>query len=308
MYKTNILITGGTGFIGYNVKRCLAKHNIYDYVAVGSKDFDLTNRDDVNKMLETFRPKKIIHLAAKCGGIGINQERPAQFFTHNLKMGINIVEASLDYDIQKIVYLGTVCSYPVVPKTIPFIEEEIWDGYPEPTNAGYGVAKKCIGLMLQIYKDVYGLDSSILMITNNFGKHDVFDEKKSHVIPALIKKMIDNPNRHIDIWGTGTASRDFLYAGDSAEAIVKALDTNTHNQLINIGYGKEYTIKELVDILVRLTGFKGTFSFDPSKPDGQPRRVLNNTKAKEILGWEPKTSLEDGLKKTIDWYRIEYGR
>ena len=302
-----ICITGGAGFLGRHVIEQLKAKGVADeqIFVPRRKDYDLTVEADVARLYDTVKPDVLIHLAAEVGGIGANREHPGRFFYANMAMGTHLVEYARRHNIIKFVHTGTVCAYPKFAP-VPFKESDIWNGYPEETNAPYGVAKKAIFVMLDGYKREYGLNSSVVVPVNLYGPHDNFDLHSSHVIPALIRKCETarvNGDPSISCWGTGSASREFLYVDDAAKGIIAAtekLDTPTP---VNLGTGNEITIKNLVELIARLVGFAGEIQWDATKPDGQPRRQLDTSLANELLAWQAKVSFEDGLRKTIDWWR-----
>jgi GDP-L-fucose synthase len=254
-------------------------------------------------MLEEYEPQTLIHLAAVCGGIGINQKKPGKFLYDNATMGLELIDASVGR-VNKFVQIGTVCSYPKFTP-VPFKEEDLWNGYPEETNAPYGIAKKLLLAQCQAYRQQYGLNAIYLIPVNLFGPGDNFDLFTSHVIPALIRKCLEakkNSSPTITVWGTGSASREFLYVGDAAEAIVAATEQYNGADPINIGVDSEITLRDLVSLIKHITGYQGKVIYDNSKPDGQPRRCLDTTKAKSAFGFEAHTSLEEGIRKTVEWY------
>jgi GDP-L-fucose synthase len=268
-------------------------------------EFDLVDRMAVRDMYQRTRPDLVIHLAARVGGIGANQERPAEFLHDNLAMGLNMIDEAHRAGVAKFVQVGTVCSYPNVTPT-PFREDDLWNGYPEPTNAPYGIAKKVLLAQLQAYRRQYGFNGVYLLPANLYGPNDNFDLARGHVIPAVIRKCIEATERgdsEIVLWGTGAASREFLFVDDCAEAICLAAASYDGAEPVNVGSGREITIRELAQLIVRLTGFQGSIRFDPSRPDGQPRRVLDVSRARSAFGFEAKTPFEDGLRRTIAWYR-----
>ena len=302
--KLKILITGANGFLGKAVSNKI--DNKYIKICLkGKSHCDLTNQKYVGYILQEHEPDYIIHLAAACGGIGINQKLPGQFLYDNLAMGMNLIESCRKYGkLKKFIMVGTVCSYPKYTP-VPFKEEDLWNGYPEETNAPYGIAKKTLMEMLLAYHKQYGFKSTSLIPVNMYGPHDNFNPASSHVIPALILKVdraIQNKEDCIDLWGTGDASREFLYVDDCAEAIVNSIQTETGPRPINIGTGSEIKIIDLAEMICDIMGYTGTIFFDKTKPDGQPRRCLDITKASSILNFTAKTKLEDGLKQTINWY------
>lgn len=297
-----VLITGATGFVGRNMQRTLERN--YSVVGVGSADWDLRRQDRCQDMIASVCPDVVVHAAGAVGGIGANQENPGKFMYENLVMGTNLIHECMVQRVPKFVMLGTVCAYPKFTP-VPFVEADLWNGYPEETNAPYGIAKKALMKLVETYKEQYGFNGVNLIPVNMYGPYDHFNLTSSHVIPALILKVrqaIQNNERSITIWGTGKASREFLYAADLAEAVDLAIQRDVSPEPMNIGTGKEITIAELVSCITRLMNFSGEIIYDTSKPDGQPRRCLDTSKAKELLGFEAKTDLEQGLRQTIDWY------
>jgi GDP-L-fucose synthase len=302
-----ILLTGGSGFLGSGVARRLRQAGCVNLSTPRHAEFDLVDRAAVRDLYRRTRPELVIHLAARVGGIGANQERPAEFFHDNLAMGLNMIEEGRRAGVAKFVQVGTVCSYPNVTPT-PFREDDLWDGYPEPTNAPYGIAKKALLAQLQAYRRQYGFNGIYLLPANLFGPGDGFDLDRSHVIPAVIRKCVEAEERgdsEIVLWGTGAASREFLFVDDCAEAVCLAAAVYDGADPVNVGSGREITIRDLAALIVRLTGFKGSIRFDPSRPDGQPRRVLDVSRARSSFGFEASTPFEDGLRRTIDWYRAK---
>jgi len=305
--KKRIVVTGGAGFLGTSIcKNLLSRGVPADQIFVPRrKDYDLTCENDVARMYEDFRPEIVIHLAAEVGGIGANMSHPGRFFYANMAMGLHLVEHGRLRNIEKFIHTGTVCAYPK-HCSIPFREEDIWDGYPEETNAPYGVAKKSLFVMLDGYRQEYGLKSAVLVPVNLYGPGDNFDSSSSHVIPAIIRKCEEariNGNKEIVCWGTGGATRQFLYVDDAAEAIIRAAERVELPQPINIGGGEEIAISDLVQIIAKTCSYEGTVVWDKTKPDGQPRRAIAIEKACELLDWFPVESFREGLKKTVDWYR-----
>jgi GDP-L-fucose synthase len=299
-----VVVTGGAGFLGKYVTEGLKKRGCKNILVPKIEDYDLINIDDINQMYDDMKPDIVIHLAAVVGGIGANREHPGEFFYKNLVMGVQLIEQGRLRNIEKFVAIGTVCAYPKFTP-VPFREENIWDGYPEETNAPYGLAKKMLLVQSQSYRVEYGFNSIFLLPVNLYGPGDNFNPAASHVIPALIKKCVDaieSGADHIDCWGTGSASREFIYAADAAEGILLATELYNSSEPVNIGAGFEITIKELVEKIVKLTGFTGEIRWDTSRPDGQPRRRLDVSRAKEYFGFEAKTDFDKGLKTTIDWY------
>jgi GDP-L-fucose synthase len=302
---SRILVTGGTGFLGSYVIAHLQKAGATHLFAPTHAEYDLTQITDVSRMYADVRPDVVIHLAAKVGGIGINREKPGEFFYDNLMMGVQLMEQARLTGVEKFVSIGTICAYPKFTP-IPFREENLWDGYPEETNAAYGLAKKMLLVQGQAYRQQYGFNSIYLLPVNLYGPGDNFDPRSSHVIPALIKKCVDALDRgdeRLVAWGTGSASREFLYVEDAAQAIVMATQNYNGSEPVNLGSAMEITIKELLTLIAELTGFTGEIIWDTAKPDGQPRRSLDTSRAKEFFGFSAQTDFREGLKKTIDWYR-----
>lgn len=300
-----VVVTGGSGFLGSYVVRALHPAGCRNVVVPRSRDYDLRQMSAVQQLYADTRPDVVIHLAATVGGIGANRANPGTFFYDNLMMGVQMIEAGRQAKLEKFVCIGTVCSYPKYTP-IPFREEDFWNGYPEETNAPYGIAKKALLVQLQAYRQQYGLNSVYLIPVNLYGPGDSFDPVSSHVIPALIKKCVDAVDHNapfIEVWGTGTASREFLYVEDGAQGIVLAAEQYNDVEPINLGAQREITIRELVAIIAELTGFQGDIRWDTTKPDGQPRRCLNTSKAEQLFGFRAQTSFEDGLRRTIEWYR-----
>lgn len=300
-----VLVTGGAGFLGSFVVERLNDLNCKNIFIPRSQDYNLVDMEDVKRVYKDADPDIVIHLAASVGGIGVNMENPGKFFYDNLMMGAQMMEQGRLSGIEKFVALATICSYPKFTP-VPFKEEELWNGYPEETNAPYGLAKKMLLVQSQAYRQQYGFNSCCLFPVNLYGPGDNFDPESSHVIPALIKKCIDavtNNESRITVWGTGKPSREFLYVEDAAEAIILATERYDKSDPINIGAGFEITIKDLIELIIKLTGFKGEIVWDTSKPDGQPRRMLDTSKAEEAFGFKAKTSFKEGLKETIEWYK-----
>ena len=300
-----VVVTGGAGFLGGYVTEGLRKRGCKQILVPKIEDYDLVDINDVVRMYEQMQPDIVIHLAAVVGGIGANREHPGEFFYKNLMMGVQLIEQARVRDIEKFVAIGTICAYPKFTP-VPFREEELWNGYPEETNAPYGLAKKMLLVQSQAYRAEYGFNSIFLLPVNLYGPGDNFDPASSHVIPALIKKCVDAieaGDDYIECWGTGKVSREFIYAADAAEGILLATEHYNGPEPVNIGAGFEITIKELAERIAKLTGFKGEIRWDASKPDGQPRRRLDVSRAKKLFGFEAKTSFEEGLKAAIDWYR-----
>ena len=303
-----LLLSGGSGFLGARVRERLEAAGAAEVFVPRRSEFDLTEHEAVVRAYDAARPDTVVHLAAEVGGIGANRDNPGRFFYANMAMGLHMIEEARLREVEKFVQVGTVCSYPK-HTPVPFTEDELWNGYPEETNAPYGVAKKALLVMLQGYREQYALNGVYLMPVNLYGPGDNFDLHSSHVIPALIRKCEEariSGAGHVDCWGTGSASREFLYVDDCAEAIAAATERLDGPEPVNVGAASEITIKDLTETIARLTGFEGRLRWDPSKPDGQPRRALDTSRARERFGFEASTSLEDGLRRTIDWYR-EHG-
>lgn len=297
-----VLLTGATGFLGKNLRPVLEEK--YEVIGVGS-EWDLREASDTAELLRSVEPDVVIHAAGTVGGIQANKENPGKFIYENLAMGMNLIEKSRLFRIPKFILLGTVCAYPKFAE-VPFLEEYLWLGYPEETNAPYGIAKKTLMQMVISYKKQYDFNGVNLIPVNMYGPHDHFNLTSSHVIPALILKFhnaVKNGDESVTIWGTGKASREFLFAEDCADAISLAVEKNISPNPINIGTGKEITIADLAKEIADQIGFNGSIVFDSSKPDGQPRRCLDVSRAKNLLGFEAKTSFKDGLRKTIDWFK-----
>ena len=300
-----VTVTGGAGFLGSFVVDALRARGCADLFVPRSRDYDLRKETDIARMFAAARPEVLIHLAAVVGGIGANRENPGRFFYDNLIMGAQLMEAARQAGVAKFVAIGTVCSYPKFAP-VPFRETDLWNGYPEETNAPYGLAKKMLLVQAQAYQEQYGFNSIFLMPVNLYGPRDNFDPSSSHVIPALIRKCADAVARdlpEIPVWGTGRATREFLYVEDAAEAIVLAAERYDGSEPVNLGTGSEISIKDLVGLIADYTGFKGRIQWDGSKPDGQPRRMLDTSRAAKYFGFVAKTSFEEGLRQTIDWYR-----
>jgi GDP-L-fucose synthase len=297
---SGILVTGGSGFVGRQVLAVLAERGFSNISAPRSTDYDLTQADQVRACVRDIQPRAIIHLAAVVGGIGANQARPGEFFYQNLVMGAHLIEEARLAGVEKVVAVGTICAYPKITP-VPFREENLWNGYPEETNAPYGLAKKMLLVQAQAYRQQYGFNCVYLLPTNLYGPHDNFDLATSHVIPALIRKCLESTDT-LQVWGTGTPTREFLFVRDCAEGIVAALERYDGGEPVNLGSGEEISIAELVHKIGEVTGFQGGIVFDPSKPDGQPRRKLDTTRARSLFDWQATTPFEAGLRQTVDWY------
>ena len=300
-----IVVTGGAGFLGRIVVEKLRQRGASEILVPRRKDFDLTHERDVARMYAEMRPDVVFHLAAEVGGIGANMRNPGRYFFANMAMALHLIEYARQAGLGKFVQVGTICAYPKMTP-VPFHENDLWNGYPEETNAPYGIAKKAAMVMLDGYQRQYGLKSTYVLPVNLYGPGDNFDTNTSHVIPALIKKCVeavDASAGHIDCWGTGSASREFLYVDDAAEGVIRAAEVLDTPEPINLGSGREILIRDLVALIAKLSGFKGEIRWDASKPDGQPRRCLDVSRAASLLGWRAKVEFETGLTKTIDWYR-----
>ena len=301
---TRFLVTGGAGFLGKSVVGGLERRGASHITIPRSRDYELRQEAAILRMLEEHRPDVIIHLAAVVGGIGANRANPGKFFYDNLVMGVQLMERARRFGVRKFVAVGTVCAYPKFAE-VPFREDAIWDGYPEETNAPYGLAKKMLLVQSQAYRQQYGFNSIYLLPVNLYGPRDNFDPDSSHVIPALIRKCLEARRAgrsSIDVWGTGSATREFLYVDDCAEGILLATERYDKPEPVNLGSGQEISIKDLTRVIAGFTGFTGEIRWDPSKPDGQPRRCLDISRARAELGFEAKTSLEEGLRRTVEWY------
>ena len=304
-----ITVTGGAGFLGRYVVRKLQERGCQSIFVPRSKDYNLVDNEAVKRLYKDAKPDIVIHLAGIVGGIGANRENPGKFFYDNLMMGVQMMEQGRLFGLEKFVAIGTICAYPKLTP-VPFKEEDLWNGYPEETNAPYGLAKKMLLVQSQAYRQQYDFNSIYLLPVNLYGPGDNFDPEYSHVIPALIKKVfdaMDNNEKRIVVWGTGKATREFLYVEDAAEGIVLATEKYNKPEPVNLGAGVEISIKDLVELMCELTGFDGEIIWDTSKPNGQPRRCLDTAKAKKEFGFKAKTSFREGLKKTIEWYAINRG-
>jgi len=299
-----VLVTGGSGFLGRAILDALAAREAPHVASPSSAEFDLRDRQAVTAMFDEHQPDLVVHLAARVGGIGANMARPADLYLDNLLMGTYVIDEALRQGTDKVVVTGTICSYPKFTP-VPFREDSLWQGYPEETNAPYGIAKLAQLVQLQSNRDQHGQRGIYLMPTNLYGPRDKFNPAVSHVIPALIKKAVDAKESgadHIEVWGTGSASREFLFVDDAAEGIVLAAERYDDPEPVNLGADRELPIRELVGIIVELVGFDGEIRWDETKPDGQPRRGVDATRAHEAFGFKATTGFEDGLRATIDWY------
>ena len=302
--EQRVLVTGGGGFLGRRVVERLRTAGAGQVFAPRRVEFDVRRADDIARLYEATKPTLVIHLAAAVGGIGANQERPAEFFYDNLLMGVQLLDQAWRAGIAKFVAIGTVCAYPKFAP-VPFREDEIWNGYPEETNAPYGLAKKMLLVQSQSYRQQYGYNSIFLVPVNLYGPGDNFDPRSSHVIPALIRKCVDAVEAGADrviVWGDGTPTREFLYVDDAAEGIVLASERYDSSDPVNLGSGVEMSIADLARVIAKHTGFKGRIEFDASKPNGQPRRLLDTSRARERFGFVAGTRFEEGLRRTVEWY------
>jgi GDP-L-fucose synthase len=302
----NILVTGGGGFLGQRVVELLRERGHEPFVS-RRRDYDLTSWDDTGRLFADARPHLVFHLAAEVGGIGANRANPGRYWYANLMMGAHVIEQSRLAGVGKLVLVGTICAYPKLAP-VPFREDALWDGYPEETNAPYGVAKKSLLVGGQAYREQFGLNAIYLLPVNLYGPADNFDLETSHVIPALIRKMVDAQERgasEIVLWGDGTPTREFLYVDDCAEGLVLAAERYDSAEPVNLGTGNEISIRDLAALVAELTGFDGEIRWDTSKPNGQPRRSLDVTRAEELFSFRARTPLREGLERTIAWYRAQ---
>jgi GDP-L-fucose synthase len=298
-----VCVTGGAGFLGSHVVDKFCKEG-YEVVVPRQEEYDLRKRSVIEDMLTTMSPDIVVHLAAKVGGIGANQANPGSFFYDNAVMGVELIDAAYRHGVEKFVQVGTVCAYPSNPP-IPFKEADLWNGYPEPTNAPYGIAKRMLLEMLQSYRKQYGLNGIYLLPVNLYGPRDNFDLETSHVIPALVRKTVEakaSGTDRLSVWGTGNAYREFLYVEDAAEAIFLATEKYNSPEPVNIGTGNEISMKDLVELIKKAVGFEGSITWDTSRPDGSSRRCLDVSKAISSFGFSARTKLEEGIAKTIAWY------
>ncbi len=302
--EQRVIVTGGAGFLGSFIVAGLKTRGCKNIFVPRSRDCDLRDRAAIIRLFKESQPTMVLHLAAVVGGIGANRKHPGKFFYENAVMGIELVEQARQFHLPKILVAGTICAYPKFTP-VPFLEEELWNGYPEETNAPYGVAKKAILVQCQAYRQEYGLNAVYLLPVNLYGPRDNFDPQSSHVIPALIKKCVDareSADTFIECWGTGNPTREFLYVEDAADGILRAAEHYNKSDPVNLGSGREISIRDLVNLIAKLTRFPGEIRWDPSKPDGQPRRCLDVGKARHEFGFEASTPLEEGLRRTIQWY------
>ena len=294
------LVTGGGGFVGSHLVERLEAEG-HAVVAVRRRDYDLTSMDGTARAFADARPEIVFHLAAEVGGIGANRANPGRYWYANLMMGAHVLEQARLHELEKLVVMGTVCSYPK-NTPVPFSEDELWNGYPEETNAPYGVAKKAVLVGAQAYRDQYGLRTAYLLPANLYGPRDNFHETNAHVIPDLIRKMLAGRDEVV-LWGDGTPTREFLYVDDAIDGLVLAADRYDGPEPVNLGTGAEISIRELAELVADVTGFEGSITWDTSMPNGQPRRALDAERAKELFGWTARTPLRDGLERTVAWYR-----
>ncbi|MDB5295398.1 MAG: NAD-dependent epimerase/dehydratase [Phycisphaerales bacterium] len=305
-----ILVTGGAGFLGSFVTEKLRERGYTDLVVPRRRDYDLTRQDAVEKLYRDHDPAVVLHLAAEVGGIGANRDNPGRYFYANAAMGLHLIETARERRVKKFVQVGTICAYPNLTP-VPFKEADLWTGFPEVTNAPYGIAKKSLLVMAQAYRQQYGLNAVYLLPVNLYGPRDNFDLQSSHVIPALIRKCVEariRGDKQMSAWGTGAASREFLYAEDCAEGLVLAMERYDKPEPINLGNGREIRIKDLTELVAKLAGFDGEIVWDTTKPDGQPRRCLDVSAARREIGFTADTPFEDGLRKTITWYEANRER
>lgn len=300
-----VCVTGGAGFLGSFVQQKLRERGVGEIFVPTIEKYNLVEREGILRLLDDARPDVIIHLAAHVGGIGANREHPAEFFYDNLMMGVQLLHESYRRGVEKFVAIGTVCAYPKFTP-VPFKEDDLWIGYPEETNAPYGLAKKMLLVQAQAYRQQYDYNAIFLLPVNLYGPRDNFDLNSSHVIPAMIRKMIEAQEagqKEVVLWGDGSPTREFIYAEDAAEGIVLAAERYNGPDAVNIGSGYEIAIRDLAELIARLTGFEGKLVWDTTKPNGQPRRGLDTTRAEQYFGFKARTSFEEGLRRTIDWYR-----
>ena len=302
-----IVVTGGAGFLGQAVCERLRALGAGEVIVPRRAQYDLTTESAAERLYADFKPQVVMHLAAEVGGIGANMANPGRYFFANMAMALHLIEGARRHGLERFVQTGTICAYPKFTP-VPFREEELWNGYPEETNAPYGVAKKAALVMLDAYRRQYGLKSAYLLPVNLYGPRDNFDLQSSHVIPALIRKCVEarrSGASHITCWGTGAASREFLFVDDAADGLVRAAEVMDDPTPINLGTGMEITIRDLVTMIAKLCGFQGEIRWDATRPDGQPRRCLDTARAERLLGWKAKVGFEDGLRRTIEWFEAD---
>ena len=302
--QQSVVVTGGAGFLGSHLVKLFRDRDPREVVIPRSQEYDLRTEGDIVRLFQENRPTLVIHLAATVGGIGANQRHPGKFFYDNLIMGVQLIEQARRFKVPKFVTVGTVCAYPKFTE-VPFREESLWSGYPEETNAPYGLAKKILLVQSQAYRSEYGFNGIFLLPANLYGPGDDFNPETSHVIPALVKKCVDareSGSSFIEVWGTGEASREFLYVADAAEGILLAAEHYNEPEPVNLGTGNEITIRELVELIREVVGFRGEIRWDQSKPDGQPRRCLDTSRAKDRFGFRAKTAFREGIENTVRWY------
>jgi GDP-L-fucose synthase len=303
-HEQRVVVTGGSGFLGSVVVQKLADRGCRSIFAPRSRQYDLRERDDISRVYETVKPHIVIHLAATVGGIGANRANPGLFFYDNAIMGIQLMEYARRFNVKKFVAVGTVCAYPKFTP-VPFSEDELWNGYPEETNAPYGLAKKMLLVQAQGYRAQYGFDAIYLLPVNLYGPRDNFDLETSHVIPAIIRKCVEAKEcgrQEIELWGDGSPTREFLYVEDAAEAIVLATERYDESEPVNLGSGEEISIRNLVNLVAAEVGFQGGLRWDLTKPNGQPRRCLDTSRAMKAFGFEARTGLQEGIARTVAWY------
>jgi GDP-L-fucose synthase len=303
--QQRVVVTGGKGFLGSCLTQRLRELRPAELFSLGREDYDLMRSSEVGALFEDLRPTIVLHLAAVVGGIGANRENPGRFFYENLMMGAQVIEQARRAAVGKLVVIGTICSYPRLAK-VPFREEELWTGYPEETNAPYGIAKLASLVQLQAYRRQYDLNGIYLMPVNLYGPGDNFDPASSHVVPALIRKCFEAKESgapSVSVWGSGTATREFLYVEDAAEGILRAAELYDEGEPVNLGSGREISIRELAEMIAREVGYQGELVFDRTQPDGQPRRSLDTNRARNLFSFEARTGLGDGLERVVDWYR-----